>query len=103
MDFFEDIFNGGRHRRGRHDQDQHHDSDHHHERFDARLEREGVVHGAPAGAPLATCRSCSAGFSRQPGFRFCPCCGVPLTAACPACGAPGTPGATFCQECGRRL
>jgi class 3 adenylate cyclase len=45
------------------------------------------------------CRSCGADL--EPGARFCPSCGTPVSAsACRVCGAELAPGARFCASCG---
>jgi hypothetical protein len=110
MGIFEDLFEGGHHRR-QHDRDGHHDpdsrrhrdDDHHHygtERVDPAYPPPG--HGS--GPALARCRSCNAGFAQVPGLRFCPFCGTPVApTACGSCGAAAAPGASFCHGCGQKL
>ncbi|MCS6802048.1 MAG: SPFH domain-containing protein [Chloroflexota bacterium] len=59
----------------------------------------------PAAAPSATtvCPSCRAQIPAA--AKFCPECGVRLSASprCPQCGAEAAAGAKFCAECGIRL
>ena len=37
------------------------------------------------------------------GARFCPFCGLAVSAACPSCGSPAVAGARFCAACGTGL
>ena len=59
------------------------------------------ANGAPGSSGLQ-CTHCS--FPLQPGFSFCPSCGMSLkTAACPACGQKVDPAWSACAHCGHPL
>jgi hypothetical protein len=100
MSFLEDLFEG---RRGGH-HGQHGDHGHgHHDDRDYRGPYPANAPVLPEGrAPQVACGRCQAPVVVLPGFRFCPYCGGPLSAAsaCSNCGAVRTPGAAFCASCG---
>jgi hypothetical protein len=112
MGFFEDLFEGGHHRRRFGSQDQHerHDSDDHgrhgddHRRYDDRADIPHPPAGVGGPAPTTTCRGCNVAVAQLPGVRFCPFCGASLgPPTCRSCGAAAATGASFCAACGQRL
>lgn len=74
----------------------------------ATMNHEEHEHPSPAQPASAAAhgeRPCAhCGFRLQPGFAFCPNCGMDLkTAACPACGQKVDPAWGACAYCGSPL
>jgi len=104
MDFLEDLFDLGGHKRkkygdghyDKHNDHEHHDEyyedeNHNHERYESQS-RQG-----------AFCPRCSTQVMQ--GAKFCQNCGTTLNMAsnCSKCGLKITSNASFCPECGNKL
>jgi membrane protease subunit (stomatin/prohibitin family) len=106
MDFLEDLFDFGDHKKrkhgdshygkhGGHDHDDHYDDHHHdneHDNYQNQPKRQGAM-----------CPSCSA--QNMQGAKFCQGCGTALNVAshCTKCGNKVAANDSFCSECGNKL
>ena len=71
---------------------------HHSDAKSAPVQAVSSTHG------VATLKCAHCGFPLQPGYGFCPNCGISLrTAVCPACGQKVDPIWSTCAYCGSPL